>query len=62
MGTPIVFLTGRTSREDEKQAMDAGAFAYLIKPFKFEELLDVIAAALASVGKEAPARSAGPVV
>lgn len=51
MGTPFLFLTARTSPEDVATATRAGAFAYLTKPFKSEELLDIVAKALASVGK-----------
>ena len=51
MGTPIIFLTARTSPEDMKKAMAAGAFAFLMKPFETAELLEAISQGLVSVGK-----------
>jgi CheY-like chemotaxis protein len=45
-GTPFVFLTGRTTPEDEAMAKKAGAFAYLTKPVEWKELLDTVANAL----------------
>ncbi|MBD3217225.1 MAG: response regulator [candidate division Zixibacteria bacterium] len=36
---PIVFLTARTSEEDQKKAFDAGAVHYITNPFDAEELL-----------------------
>jgi DNA-binding response OmpR family regulator len=46
MTIPIIFLTARKSPEDMKRAKEAGAAAYLLKPFKPEELLAAIAKAL----------------
>lgn len=51
MGPPIIFLTARTSIAEQDDAKEAGAFAYLTKPFKSGELLDTVTRALASVGK-----------
>jgi DNA-binding response OmpR family regulator len=51
MGAPFFFLTARTSPEDVELAKSSGAFAYLTKPFKSEDLLDTVVKALASVGK-----------
>lgn len=42
MFTPIIYLTARTSDEDRAKAMEAGAFAYVTKPFRSEELLSII--------------------
>jgi len=44
--TPIIFLTARTSVEDRTAAEEAGAFAFVTKPFKPEELLSLIEKAL----------------
>ncbi len=51
VGTPLVFLTGHASAEEEAKAKHIGAFALLAKPFNSELLLDTIVQALASVGK-----------
>jgi CheY-like chemotaxis protein len=48
MFTPIIYLTARTSDIDRAKAFDSGAFAYITKPFKSEELLDLIEKALSS--------------
>ena len=42
MATPVVYLTARSSDEDKRRAAAQGAAAYLTKPFKTEELLDVV--------------------
>jgi DNA-binding response OmpR family regulator len=42
MHVPIVFLTARTDRADVKRAHDAGAFAYLVKPYEPSELLEMV--------------------
>jgi RNA polymerase sigma factor (sigma-70 family) len=43
---PIIFLTGHGDVEMSVKAMKAGAFDFLTKPFKEQDLLDTIAAAL----------------
>jgi FixJ family two-component response regulator len=43
---PVVFLTGHGDVEMSVKAMKAGAFDFLTKPFKDQELIDTIAAAL----------------
>jgi DNA-binding response OmpR family regulator len=47
MFAQIIFLTARVAEADRKKAMDAGAYGYLTKPFKSEELLQMIENALA---------------
>jgi len=42
-GIPIVMISGHGCDETRKEAMDAGAFAFLNKPFKFTEFEDLIA-------------------
>jgi DNA-binding NtrC family response regulator len=45
-GLPVVIITGHGCEETRKEAMDAGAFGYLRKPFRYHEmkaLLDRIA-------------------
>jgi FixJ family two-component response regulator len=43
---PVVFLTGHGDVEMSVKAMKAGAFDFMTKPFKDQELIDTIAAAL----------------
>lgn len=35
---PVVIITGHGSEETRKEAMEAGAFAYLRKPFRYHEI------------------------
>jgi FixJ family two-component response regulator len=44
---PIVFITAHYSEDQRRKAMDAGAVAFLRKPFTEQELLDAIDASLA---------------
>src|SRR5580698_1694441 len=37
---PVIFLTAHDSQDSRQQAMQAGAVAFLGKPFKDEELLE----------------------
>ena len=37
--TPVIFLTARDSIDDRVQGLDLGADDYLVKPFRFEELM-----------------------
>lgn len=43
---PAVFITAREDGKIEAQAMDAGAVAFLIKPFGEEALMNAVQAAL----------------
>jgi len=42
----VILLTGHASVETSMEGMELGAFDYLLKPMRFEELLKKIAAAL----------------
>ena len=44
--TPVIVLTAYDSVETAIEATERGASIYMIKPFKVEELLDVIARVL----------------
>jgi FixJ family two-component response regulator len=44
--TPIIFITAHEDDERRRQALEAGAVAFLHKPFYQEELLSAIDAAL----------------
>jgi len=39
ISTPILMLTARDTTDDKIKGLDSGADDYLVKPFKFEELL-----------------------
>jgi DNA-binding response OmpR family regulator len=41
-GTPVILLTAMAESEDIQKGTDAGADAYLTKPFSPKELIDVI--------------------
>jgi FixJ family two-component response regulator len=43
---PIIFITSHADEGARKRALDAGAVAFLYKPFREEELLNAIDAAL----------------
>jgi two-component system phosphate regulon response regulator PhoB len=44
---PILMLTAKAQRQDQEEAMQRGADAYLAKPFQLEELLGQIQTLLA---------------
>lgn len=50
---PFIFLTGRTSREDQRRGMTLGADDFITKPFQSQEILDAIAA---RVQRQSPLR------
>lgn len=45
-GVPIIFITAYDSRDSRQRAMQAGAAAFLGKPFSDEQLLQTIRSAL----------------
>jgi len=45
---PVIMLTGHGSEKSAKEGLHFGAWAYLTKPYEFEELLDKIRQAAAS--------------
>jgi FixJ family two-component response regulator len=45
-GIPIIFITAYDDKESRKRAMQAGAVAFLDKPFSDEQLLQAIRSAL----------------
>ena len=49
---PIIFITGRDDKESRRRAMQAGAIAFLGKPFSDEQLLQSIRLALHEFGDE----------
>jgi FixJ family two-component response regulator len=53
--TPIIFVTAHEDDERRRQALEAGAVAFLHKPFYQEELLNAIDAALKDSWKKSSA-------
>jgi FixJ family two-component response regulator len=45
-GIPLIFITSYDERESRRRAMEAGAVAFLGKPFTDEQLLEAIRSAL----------------
>jgi two-component system chemotaxis response regulator CheY len=41
-GVPIIFLTTESDEEMKRQAKEAGATAWMVKPFKQDQLLAVV--------------------
>ncbi|MBW2355977.1 MAG: response regulator, partial [Deltaproteobacteria bacterium] len=48
--TEVILLTGHASVETSMEGMKLGAFDYLLKPMRFEELLKKLAAAFEKRG------------
>jgi FixJ family two-component response regulator len=52
---PIIFITGHDDKEAHRQAMQAGAVAFLAKPFGDQQLVEAIRSALHESNKESGA-------
>ena len=48
LGTPVVLITAYGSQDVAKEAIEAGAFDYVPKPFNNDEIRDVVRRAIAS--------------
>jgi DNA-binding NtrC family response regulator len=46
--TPVIIISGNCSTEEQQSSIALGAFAFLAKPFKLEEIENVVNRALAS--------------
>ncbi|MEA2554114.1 MAG: hypothetical protein QOJ65_2290 [Fimbriimonadaceae bacterium] len=46
MTIPVIYLTARTSDDDQMRAAANGAFGYITKPFRSDQLAETIAKAL----------------
>ena len=57
---PIIFVTAYGNKESRRQAMQAGAVAFLGKPFSDEQLLKYIRAALTFDGRSRTRREREP--
>lgn len=51
MGTPVIFLTAKSSVKDRVKGLSLGADDYLIKPFDVEELIARVEAVLRRTGR-----------
>lgn len=56
---PVIVVTGRSQDEDRVRGLDAGADAYLAKPFHYPELLGQARAVLRRRGRRAGVRRVG---
>ena len=54
MGTPVIFITAKSSLKDRVQGLRLGADDYLVKPFEIEELLARVETVLRRTGKGRP--------
>src|SRR5690606_26400427 len=59
-GLPIIFVTGHADVPMAVEAMQKGAFDFVQKPFRDEELLERINAALAGIARSAARRRLVP--
>lgn len=49
--TPVIFLTGKDSKDDQGKSFQVGGDMYIKKPFSCERLLEIVNVVLMSVGK-----------
>ncbi len=50
--TPVILISGKGDAEDAQRLLDLGAFAYLKKPFKLEEIEALVEQAVATSGQK----------
>ncbi len=51
VNTPVIFLTGKDSKDDQGRSFQAGGDMFIKKPFSCERLLEIVNIVLLSVGK-----------
>jgi len=49
--TPVIFLTGKDSKDDQGRSFQSGGDMFIKKPFSCERLLEIVNIVLLSVGK-----------
>ncbi|MCP4568582.1 MAG: response regulator [FCB group bacterium] len=49
--TPVIFLTGKDSKDDQGKSFQSGGDMFIKKPFSCERLLEIVNIVLLSVGK-----------
>lgn len=50
-GTKVIIITGFAQTETAKEALDKGAFDFIIKPFKMKDIKDVVRRACSEKNK-----------
>ena len=50
--TPVIFISGKGSEADPQRLIDLGAFAYITKPFRLDEVEKTIERAIAGKDSE----------
>lgn len=50
-GTPVIFLTGKDTKDDQGRSFQVGGDMFIKKPFSCERLLEIVNIVLLSVGK-----------
>jgi DNA-binding NtrC family response regulator len=56
-GVPVVMLTGHGTKQDEEQARELGAYAYLQKPVELTRLSEILRKAFESTAAERARRA-----
>lgn len=51
VNTPVIFLTGKDSKDDKGRSFEAGGDMFIKKPFSCERLLEIVNIVLLSTGK-----------
>lgn len=49
--TPVIFLTGKDSKDDQGKSFQVGGDMFIKKPFSCERLLEIVNIVLLSIGK-----------
>jgi len=49
--TPVIFLTGKDSKDDQGKSFQSGGDMFIKKPFSCERLLEIVNIVLLSMGK-----------
>lgn len=57
---PVICISAHARREDQARAREAGADAYVVKPFRRRELIAAIDGVLVRTGMLAPGQSIAP--
>ena len=57
---PVICISAHAREEDQDLALEAGADAYIVKPFRRRELIAVLDAVLIQVGTLLPGQTVAP--
>ena len=50
LNTPVIIISGKPQEEDNESLINLGAFAYLTKPFRLDEIEFIVQRAVAQSG------------